>query len=114
MMKVEYSSNNSGGSWWVDDAGWYALEKAGWIIDWVKDRKDQWTEERETGRWLGALATSATLPNCVSLSDAVDSFESATGCCATDSGCPCCGPPHHFTLYDDNDKYIESGPNTHY
>jgi len=37
-MKVEYSSNNSGGSWWVDDVGWYALEKAGWIIDWVKDK----------------------------------------------------------------------------
>ena len=33
-MKVEYSSNNSGGSWWLSDDDWRKLEKAGWEIQW--------------------------------------------------------------------------------
>lgn len=101
-MKVEYSSHNSGGHWWVDDDGWKALEKAGWKVDW------------EVGRWLDALATSATKENCANIKEAVDEWERLTGCSSTDAGCPCCGPPHHFTLYDDNGEYIDSGPNTDY
>ncbi len=27
--KIEYSSNNSGGDWWLKDEDWFALEKAG-------------------------------------------------------------------------------------
>lgn len=30
MVTVEYSSNNSGGSFWLNDKDWKALEKAGW------------------------------------------------------------------------------------
>ena len=33
-MKVEYSSNNSGGRWWLKDEDWIALEKAGWTVAW--------------------------------------------------------------------------------
>jgi len=33
-MKVEYSSNNSGGSWWLTNDHWLALEKAGWTVVW--------------------------------------------------------------------------------
>lgn len=33
-MKVEYDSNNSGGSWWLKEADWVALEKAGWCVEW--------------------------------------------------------------------------------
>lgn len=33
-MKVEYRSNNSGGSWWLDDKDWKALAKAGWEVQW--------------------------------------------------------------------------------
>lgn len=35
-MRVEYSSNNSGGSWWLKDADWKALEDAGWVVEWGK------------------------------------------------------------------------------
>ena len=33
-MKVEYESNNSGGSWWLKDEDWIAMEKAGWDVGW--------------------------------------------------------------------------------
>jgi len=97
-VKVEYSSNNSGGNWWLDDKNWKALETAGWKVEW----KD--------GRWLGALATSACREG-LSLLDAVAEWERVTGECSTDVGCACCGQPHNFTLYDSFGKYVESGPN---
>lgn len=31
---VEYSHNNSGGSWWLKEKHWLALEKAGWTVMW--------------------------------------------------------------------------------
>lgn len=33
-MRVEYSSNNSGGYWWLKDEHWLALEAAGWEVSW--------------------------------------------------------------------------------
>jgi hypothetical protein len=33
-MRVEYRSNNSGGSWWLKDEDWKALEAAGWKVIW--------------------------------------------------------------------------------
>jgi hypothetical protein len=47
-MKIEYSSNNSGGSWWLSDDDWKKLEDAGWVVEW------------ENERWLGALAKRAS------------------------------------------------------
>ena len=101
-MYITYDSNNSGGDWWVDDEGWKALEKAGWIVDWEEER------------FLGALATSAKKENISNMEEAVREWEKLTGCTATDIGCPCCGPPHHFTLYDDNGHIMEEGPNIEY
>lgn len=83
-MRVEYSSNNSGGGWWLDDKDWYALETAGWVVDWRPDR------------WLGALATSATREG-LTLSQAIVEWEHVTNQVASDVGCECCGPPHHFS-----------------
>lgn len=37
MKKVTYSSNNSGGRWWLTDEQWLALEKAGWTVLWGKE-----------------------------------------------------------------------------
>lgn len=114
-MKVEYRSNNSGGRWWLGDEDWEALEKAGWVVNWVKDKpeKDKWSDEKKTGRFLGALAVSATrfgLP----LRDAVREWEDITGECSTDAGCACCGKPHDFTEYDDAGNYVASGPDDSY
>lgn len=34
MRIVEYDSSNSGGSWWLKDEDWAALEKGGWTVEW--------------------------------------------------------------------------------
>ncbi len=80
---VEYNSNNSGG-WWLNDNDWYALEKAGWKVEW-----------RE-GRWLGALATRATREG-LSEKAAIEEWQRVTGEYANTEGCLCCGPPHSFS-----------------
>lgn len=33
-MQVTYSTHNSGGSFWLKDSHWKALEKAGWKVEW--------------------------------------------------------------------------------
>lgn len=92
MATIEYSSNNSGGSWWLSDEDWKALEAAGWDVEW----KD--------GRWLGALATRASKETS-DPQEAVREFERVTGQNAGDIGCTCCGPPHNFTFEDDEGNY---------
>lgn len=96
---VEYSSNNSGGSWWLTDADWVALEKAGWIVDWVKDREGEsarWLDKDDPTRTLGALATYACLKTD-NLREAIRSWEAAVDQQASALGCSCCGPPHYFS-----------------
>jgi len=102
-MRVEYSSNNSGGDWWLEDEDWFALEKAGWKISWIKDNSDYDKHER----WLGALATSA-IREGLHLEEAIDEWENITKQNSYSQGCPCCGRPHNFTEYDDNDEYVDS------
>lgn len=92
-----YSSNNSGGYWWLKDEDWYKLEKSGWVVDWCKDRMKDYETVRETGRWLGALATSAKI-QAISVDHARDFWN----LCLeykynpNDEGCNCCGMPHQF------------------
>lgn len=101
-LKVEYSSNNSGGNWWLTDQNWLDLEKAGWEVAWVKGEKHYHGEVR----WLGALAKNATRKGLM-LGEAITEWEKVTGENSSDLGCSCCGVPHEFTLYD-GEKYIES------
>jgi len=88
-MKIEYSSNNSGGNWWLSDEDWQNLEKAGWVVEWGRLSGGVGT------RWLGALATSATREG-LSMDEAIAEFEQVTGQDAYDMGCSCCGNPHNF------------------
>lgn len=83
-MKIKYSSNNSGGSWWLSDDDWKKLEAAGWSVEWKKER------------WLGALAKSAS-KDFDSVGAAIREFEEVTGQQASDEGCNCCGAPHSFS-----------------
>jgi hypothetical protein len=112
-MYVEYDSNNSGGSWWLDDDDWKKLEAAGWEVKWAKDQKREFFNADPDGRWLGALATNA-IRRGLSLRDAASEWERVTGKDSTDAGCPCCGQPHNFTEYTDEGKYVKSGPETSY
>ena len=66
------------------------------------------------GDWMGAAATSAAkvVANSDEAFAAVGEFERITKQRASDEGCNCCGPPHSFTLVDDegNSKYFSSKP----
>jgi hypothetical protein len=108
MINVTYDSNNSGGSWWLTDEDWYALEKAGWNVEWKKDSTSKFSRPDSDGRWLGALATKAS-KDFGSMREAVSEWESVTGQRAADEGCHCCGPPHNFSGKDEDGKHV-SGP----
>lgn len=88
-MYVKYSSNNSGGGWWLTDKHWQDLEQAGWEVAWVKDQpKSHFGSLDKDGRWLGALAREATRRG-LRLREAADEWERITGLSATSPGCPC-------------------------
>lgn len=113
-VTVEYSSNNSGGYWWLTDEDWAYLEKAGWSVDWCSARQGVFRADSD-GRWLGALATSAT-KDVDDPQDAVDEWSRITGQDPSDEGCNCCGQPHNFSFRDENGDYhymdIVRGPAT--
>lgn len=122
-MKVEYSSNNSGGSWWLKDKDWLALEKAGWAIQWgaptfcggdhpfAFPRPAPGTCEKGKcsghylsslkevvdlkAHWLGASACKAS-KDFPTLAEAIREWEEITGQKASEEGCNCCGAPHSF------------------
>lgn len=106
---VEYSSNNSGGRWWLCDDDWSALEAAGWTVSWVKDDPYSMPSAKKTGRWLGALATSASKA-FENPADAISEFERITHQDASDIGCNCCGPPHTFSYEDSEGRSHYASP----
>lgn len=142
-MFVTYSSNNSGGSWWLSDEQWFALEKAGWKVHWhslsnvygkngewvldddgtpklspiseVKGSRPVFTQKDKDGnyRFLGALANYAYRSG-LGMREAAEEWERITGSDATAAGCPCCGQPHRFTEYDSTGRYVKSGPTVSY
>lgn len=105
---VEYSSNNSGGSFWLSDDDWRALEAAGWVVDWVKgSTSGRYSSFAQGDRYMGALATQAKRYG-VGLRGAIMEFDDVTSQNSSDLGCSCCGTPHSFTLYDAAGNYVES------
>jgi hypothetical protein len=111
---VEYSSNNSGGSWWLDDEDWEKLEQAGWQVDWYSD------PEVSTGMFgrggdtfLGAKATRAR-KRFSKMGEGIREWEDATNKDSSDVGCSCCGVPHSFssenTITGENDYWYTERP----
>ena len=99
-MRINYDSNNSGGSWWLEDKDWKALEEAGWCVSWggYTHRFGSYEEAvaaGDKGRYLAALASRAW-KDFESVEDAEREFEKITGQSAYEEGCECCGPPHNF------------------
>lgn len=111
-MRVEYSSNNSGGGWWLKDRDWRALEAAGWKVKWVAEDTTSLIGSPD-GRWLGALATHAERKG-LHLSEAIEEWERVVGQSSDAPGCSCCGQPHHFTEYNDAGEWVASGPDVYY
>jgi len=105
LINVEYSHTNSGGSWWLKDKDWKALEKAGWTVKWFKDKKDSC---QGRGRFLDALATHA-FKKFIDIKEAIQEFERITGMTASDEGCNCCGAPHSFSWEEGKEHHYCSG-----
>lgn len=100
-MKIIYCSNNSGGTWWLKDKHWKALEKAGWVVHWASDPKSGLSKYLgPDGKYLGALARDAH-KDFETPAEAIREFEEVTGLEASDEGCNCCGPPHCFSWEGD-------------
>jgi hypothetical protein len=102
-MIIKYSSNNSGGSWWLSDEDWFALEKAGWKVEWAKDMEEGLFHKKGEDRWLGALAQRAS-KEFETPGQAMREFEKVTGQTVSDEGCSCCGAPHSFS-WGEGDKW---------
>lgn len=107
-MLVNYSSNNSGGDWWLSDDDWFRLEKAGWKVEWVKDKENSPFHLKGQDRWLGALAVYAS-KEAETPGAAMREFEEITGQTVSDEGCDCCGAPHSFSWYENEVPSYASG-----
>ena len=93
-MIITYSSNNSGGTWWLSYQDWKNLEAAGWEIDQQRTHNGFY---REAAKELDSVA------------DAILDFEKIVGQSASDEGCNCCGPPHSFKWVEDDHIGYASG-----
>ena len=103
MGYIRYSSNNSGGNWWLTEQNWKDLEAAGWEVEWVKNKPEGLFRDRGSDRFLGALATEAKRHG-LSYKMAIAECEDVTGESHLDEGCSCCGEPHSFYEYNDDGK----------
>lgn len=122
---VEYSSNNSGGGWWLSAEDWIALYDAGWQLKRpysecrysdsgnasAEDEAHNWGLDPRSpeSEWLGAITTNAR-KEFDSMREAVEGWESLTSGNAADEGCNCCGPPHYFSGTDVETGDYVSGP----
>lgn len=112
MGLLEYSSNNSGGDWWLKDQHWQALEAKDWNVEWVKDDKDRIFTDKDGVRFLGALATRAS-KTFEDPEEGIEEWETITGENAKSLGCNCCGPPHTFS-WEDGDDHRYFSPHAEY
>jgi hypothetical protein len=96
MIKLEYRSNNSGGSWWLSDKDWLTLEAAGWTVDYYKDQENRFSKG---DRFLGALANGAS-KEFETPDDGIAEFVKITDQDPWAEGCNCCGRPHMFSYED--------------
>jgi len=72
-MTVQFSENNSGGSWWLNEEQYQALRDGGWTVE---DHRA--TKEFNT------------------LEEGVEEWERLTGEDSDTLGCECCGRPYQF------------------
>jgi hypothetical protein len=100
---VEYSSNNSGGDWWLHDDDWLALEAAGWDVHWYRDMDPgmRLFHDKDSDRFLGALAHGASIEveapdEYIAREIGIDSWVNVVATDPDAQGCPCCGQPHYF------------------
>lgn len=85
---VQYSTNNSGGYYWLSKKDWLALESAGWIVD-------------KNDIFMGVYHKAYRQAR--SIHHAVTEFANVTGQDPHAEGCNCCGQPHYFNVVSEKD-----------
>jgi hypothetical protein len=107
VIKVNYYAHRQSGRWALRDADWEALEGAGWMVLWVRDREPEWANA--AGRHLGSLATGAC-KQFESVSEGLGEFESVTGQ-KPGAIAPDGEPWHEFSYWDDDlSRQLVSSP----
>lgn len=106
---IEYSLNNSGGRWWLENKDWDALKKSKWDIAghgmFIYNNEGNHVM---TAKGLPKLKKinpeyySYAFKRFNSIKEALCEFEKITGADITAEGCNCCGTPHSF--FWNNDK----------
>jgi hypothetical protein len=91
MGYIEFSENNSGGSFWLSQKNYEDLMAAGWTGEGI-------TSDYCGGRRLRREGVSMRM--------ALAEFYDATGYDGDEEGCSCCGQPFYFAEYDDQGKMI--------
>ena len=86
-MTVEFSENNSGGSWWLDKEQYDALAAAGWKVEGRNAKKKFDSLEEGKSEW-----------------------ETVTGANPDEMGCECCGRPYQFWENSWDEKEEEESP----
>lgn len=86
---IEYTHNNSGGVYWLSEKNWQDLIEAGWIV--VTTFSKRILSIKRIG---------------LSMDDAVAEWEKITGLDSQAQGCDCCGMPHAFYEFDEEDEFI--------
>ena len=87
-FEVDYSENNSGGSWWLLRESYDALVAAGW----TRGRTAYDGTPRGASKVFFAVSEDAAREA------AIAEWTAATGANADSSGCECCGRPHYFSI----------------
>lgn len=95
-FEVQYSSNNSGGYFWVDAEYGKLMENAGWDVDYIQKDSTLYDEGEQV---YHARKIFEAIAEDVAIATAIAEFEYITGQDASAEGCPCCGPPHSFYTY---------------
>ena len=82
-MYLQYTPNNSGGSYWHTDKEWETLKSLGWIdIGWsIMKKFPSAAEGMEEWKRIMQMDPEA-------------------------EGCECCGPPHNFDTWDDKEAEL--------
>lgn len=107
-MLVEYSTNNSGGSFWLTEKEWKNLEDHGWKLfnhdDHIYESGNYKYDEhglpmRKEPRAKDSIFKQYAhyaFKHFPSVEDAEREFEELTEQHVNDEGCECCGKPHYF------------------
>lgn len=110
--EVNFSENNSGGSWWLKQKDYDALAAAGWDIDGRRlSVRDPAEPDCPRSATLMVTVQAETERRACSIAEerAIESWEQATGYDSNEEGCNCCGPPYQIYCWSADECDVPPG-----